>query len=170
VVAGGPVRALEIKLSQGAKPSLGGLLPAAKVSAEIAAARGIPEGRDCVSPSRHAEFSDTDSLLDWVELLASETGLPVGIKSAVGDLDFWYELTDRMRETGRGVDFVTYGYKAGMGLPSAADREVRGRTVKLVPTWSGVFDESMAGSVLLPGENARIAPTTFDDWLVADAR
>ena len=58
VVAGAPVRALEIKLSQGAKPSLGGLLPAPRVSAEIAAARGVAEGRDCVSPSRHAEFCD----------------------------------------------------------------------------------------------------------------
>jgi glutamate synthase domain-containing protein 2 len=116
VVAGAPVRALEIKLSQGAKPSLGGLLPAPKVSAEIAAARGIPEGRDCISPSRHAEFSDTDSLLDWVELLATETGLPVGIKSAVGDLEFWYELTDLMRGTGRGVDFVTIdGGEGGTG-------------------------------------------------------
>jgi glutamate synthase domain-containing protein 2 len=116
VVAGAPVRALEIKLSQGAKPSLGGLLPAAKVSAEIASARGVPEGRDCISPSRHAEFSDADSLLDWVELLAAETGLPVGIKSAVGDLEFWCELTDLMRETGRGVDFVTIdGGEGGTG-------------------------------------------------------
>ncbi|GIJ12138.1 glutamate synthase-related protein [Micromonospora andamanensis] len=116
VVAGAPVRALEIKLSQGAKPSLGGLLPAAKVSAEIAATRGIPTGRDCVSPSRHAEFSDCDSLLDWVELLAAETGLPVGIKSAVGDLDFWTELADLMRDTDRGVDFVTVdGGEGGTG-------------------------------------------------------
>jgi glutamate synthase domain-containing protein 2 len=116
VVAGAPVRALEIKLSQGSKPSLGGLLPAPKVSAEIAAARGVPEGRDCVSPSRHAEFSDTDSMLDWVELLAAETGLPVGIKSAVGDFDFWYDLTDLMRDTGRGVDFVTIdGGEGGTG-------------------------------------------------------
>ncbi|MEU6076328.1 FMN-binding glutamate synthase family protein [Micromonospora sp. NPDC047074] len=116
LVAGAPVRALEIKLSQGAKPSLGGLLPAAKVSAEIAATRGIPQGRDCVSPSRHAEFSDCDSLLDWVELLAAETGLPVGIKSAVGDLGFWEELTTLMRDTGRGVDFVTVdGGEGGTG-------------------------------------------------------
>ncbi|GIJ24769.1 FMN-binding glutamate synthase family protein [Micromonospora lutea] len=116
VVAGAPVRALEIKLSQGAKPSLGGLLPAAKVSAEIAATRGIPVGRDCVSPSRHAEFSDCDSLLDWVELLATETGLPVGVKSAVGDLGFWTELADLMRDTGRGVDFVTIdGGEGGTG-------------------------------------------------------
>lgn len=116
VVAGAPVRALEIKLSQGAKPTLGGLLPAPKVSAEIAAARGVLEGRDCVSPSRHAEFSDTDGLLDWVELLATETGLPVGIKSAVGDLEFWSELTDLMCESGRGVDFVTIdGGEGGTG-------------------------------------------------------
>ena len=116
VVAGAPVRALEIKLSQGAKPSLGGLLPTTKVSAEIAAARGIPEGRDCASPSRHAEFDDTDSLLDWVELLAAETGLPVGIKSAVGDLEFWHELTDLMCRTDRGVDFVTIdGGEGGTG-------------------------------------------------------
>lgn len=116
VVAGAPVRALEIKLSQGAKPTLGGLLPAPKVSAEIAAARGIPEGRDCISPSRHAEFCDTDSLLDWVELLAAETGLPVGIKSAVGDLEFWCELADLMRDTDRGVDFISIdGGEGGTG-------------------------------------------------------
>ncbi|WP_229069037.1 FMN-binding glutamate synthase family protein [Actinoplanes sp. DH11] len=115
-VASAPVKALEIKLSQGAKPSLGGLLPAAKVSAEIAATRGIPQGVDCVSPSRHAEFCDTDSLLDWVEMLATETGLPVGIKAAVGDLDFWAELTTLMATTGRGVDFVTIdGGEGGTG-------------------------------------------------------
>ncbi|MEV0155174.1 FMN-binding glutamate synthase family protein [Micromonospora sp. NPDC050686] len=116
LVAGAPVRALEIKLSQGAKPSLGGLLPGAKVSAEIAATRGIPRGRDCVSPSRHAEFDDCDSLLDFVELLAAETRLPVGIKSAVGDLGFWSELADLMRDTDRGVDFVTIdGGEGGTG-------------------------------------------------------
>ncbi|HEU5486324.1 MAG TPA: FMN-binding glutamate synthase family protein [Microlunatus sp.] len=116
LVSSSPVRALEIKLSQGAKPGLGGVLPAAKVSAEIAAARGVPEGEDCISPSRHAEFSDPDSLLDWVELLATETGLPVGIKSAVGDMTFWHELTRLMADTGRGVDFVTIdGGEGGTG-------------------------------------------------------
>ena len=116
LVAGAPVRALEIKLSQGAKPGLGGVLPAAKVSAEIAAARGVREGVDCISPSRHAEFSDCDSLLDWVELLAAETGLPVGIKWAVGDMEFWNQLTTLMAETGRGVDFVTVdGGEGGTG-------------------------------------------------------
>src|SRR4051794_34610907 len=116
LVAGAPVRAVEIKISQGAKPGLGGVLPGPKVSAEIAAARGVPEGVDCVSPSRHAEFSDTDSLLDWVELLADETGLPVGIKSAVGDMRFWGELCEQMARTDRGVDFVTIdGGEGGTG-------------------------------------------------------
>ncbi len=116
LVAAAPVRAIEVKLSQGAKPGLGGLLPAAKVSAEIAATRGVPMGQDCISPSRHAEFSDTDSLLDWVELLAAETGLPVGIKSAVGTTDFWHELAQLMAETGRGVDFINIdGGEGGTG-------------------------------------------------------
>jgi glutamate synthase domain-containing protein 2 len=116
LVAEHAIRALEIKLSQGAKPGLGGLLPGSKVSAEIAAARGIPAGVDCISPSRHAEFGDTDSLLDWVELLAAETGLPVGIKSAVGDLTFWEQLADLMASGGRGVDFINVdGGEGGTG-------------------------------------------------------
>jgi glutamate synthase domain-containing protein 2 len=116
LVATAPVRAIEIKLSQGAKPGLGGVLPAAKITPEIARIRGIREGEDCVSPSRHAEFSDADSLLDWVELLAEETGLPVGIKSAVGDLSFWRELAALMSHRDRGVDFVTIdGGEGGTG-------------------------------------------------------
>jgi glutamate synthase domain-containing protein 2 len=116
LVADAPIKALEIKLSQGAKPGLGGVLPAAKVSAEIASTRGVPLGKDCISPSRHAEFTDVDSLLDWVELLADETGLPVGIKSAVGDLQFWRDLTEAMSSGERGVDFVTIdGGEGGTG-------------------------------------------------------
>ena len=103
-MASAPVRALEVKLSQGAKPGLGGVLPGVKVSAEIAATRGVRQGVDCVSPSRHAEFADVDGLLDFVEMLADETGLPVGIKAAVGDLVFWHELVALMASTGRGVD------------------------------------------------------------------
>src|SRR5215213_9852583 len=115
-VAEAPVRALEIKLSQGAKPGLGGMLPAAKVTAEIAAIRGVPEGRDCVSPPRHTEFGDVDGLIAFVERLAEATGLPVGIKSAVGDLGFWETLAERMSSTGGGPDFVTIdGGEGGTG-------------------------------------------------------
>ncbi|MEA2426993.1 MAG: hypothetical protein QOF37_621, partial [Thermoleophilaceae bacterium] len=111
-----PVRALEVKLSQGAKPGLGGLLPAAKMTKEIAKVRGVPANKDCVSPPGHKEFSDADGLLDFVEMLAAETGLPVGIKSAVGEDAFWEDLARLMATTGRGVDFVTIdGGEGGTG-------------------------------------------------------
>ncbi|MFK0295248.1 FMN-binding glutamate synthase family protein [Streptomyces sp. NPDC090442] len=116
VIAGAPVKAIEIKLSQGAKPGLGGMLPGAKVTPEIAEIRGIPLGKDCASPSRHTAFSDVDSMLDFVELLATETGLPVGIKSAVGEMEFWQELATLMARGDRGVDFVTVdGGEGGTG-------------------------------------------------------
>ena len=115
-IAPAPVRALEIKLSQGAKPGMGGFLPGAKVSAEIAAARGIPEGVDCRSPSRHSAFGDVDSMIEFIESLAAATGLPVGIKSAVGELGFWSELAARMASSGAGPDFVSIdGGEGGTG-------------------------------------------------------
>lgn len=116
VVASNPIRAVEIKLSQGAKPGLGGVLPGGKVTPEIAAIRGIPVGRDCISPSRHSAFGDVDSMLDFVELLAEESGLPVGIKSAVGELEFWRQLAAFMGTDDRGVDFITIdGGEGGTG-------------------------------------------------------
>jgi glutamate synthase (ferredoxin) len=110
------VRAIEVKLSQGAKPGLGGMLPGEKVSREIAEIRGIPEGKDCASPSRHEVFHDVDSMLDFVESVAQATGLPVGIKSAVGNLTMWDELVEEMSRGGRGVDFVNVdGGEGGTG-------------------------------------------------------
>ncbi len=116
LVQANPVRAIEVKLSQGAKPGLGGLLPADKVSREISEIRGIPMGQDCASPARHTAFGDEDSLLDFVEMVADATGLPVGIKSAVGELGFWHRLTRLMERRDRGVDFVTVdGGEGGTG-------------------------------------------------------
>jgi glutamate synthase domain-containing protein 2 len=116
LVAGAPVRAIEIKLSQGAKPGLGGMLPGVKVTQEIADIRGIAPGVDCASPSRHTAFHDVDSMLDFVELLAEETGLPVGIKSAVGSLGVWDDLVSAMGSRTRGVDFVNIdGGEGGTG-------------------------------------------------------
>jgi len=115
------VRAIEIKLSQGAKAGLGGLLPAAKVTPAIAAMRGIPVGVDCHSPEAHTAFHDADSLLDVVEAIAEATGLPVGIKSAVGESGFWVELAELMATTGRGVDFITVdGGEGGTGAAPLA--------------------------------------------------
>jgi len=115
-VASAPVRAIELKLSQGAKPGLGGVLPASKVSAEIASARGVPVGLTVASPNRHPEFDDVAGLVDFVERIADASGLPVGIKSAVGEQRFWTELAQRMAQTGRGPDFITIdGGEGGTG-------------------------------------------------------
>jgi len=115
-IASAPVRAIEIKLSQGAKPGIGGLLPAAKVTKEIAKARGVPVNRDVASPSAHTVFSDVEGLVEFVELIAEKTGLPVGIKSAVGSEKFWNDLASYMAETERGPDFVTVdGSEGGTG-------------------------------------------------------
>ncbi len=112
-----PVRAIELKLSQGAKPGRGGVLPGTKVTAEIAAIRGIPRGKTCVSPSAHLEFSNADEMLDFVESLADfSDGLPIGIKSAVGEMDFWRDLAQLMLSGNRGVDFITIdGGEGGTG-------------------------------------------------------
>ncbi|NLT29643.1 MAG: FMN-binding glutamate synthase family protein [Propionibacterium sp.] len=116
VVQSAPVRAVEFKLSQGAKPGLGGHLPGAKVNAEIARVRGVERGKDVVSPSRHTAFRSVDEMLDVVELVAERTGLPVGIKSAVGTMDFWEDLADQMADGQRGVDFITIdGGEGGTG-------------------------------------------------------
>jgi glutamate synthase (ferredoxin) len=108
--------AIEIKLSQGAKPGVGGLLPRPKISEEIAAIRGIPRDRDCISPPAHSAFRDVDSMLDFAEWIGEETGLPVGIKSAVGESGFWHDLARLMSSGRRGVDFITIdGGEGGTG-------------------------------------------------------
>lgn len=110
------VRAIEIKLSQGAKPGKGGMLPGAKVTAEIARIRGIPEGEDCLSPAYHPEFSSCAELVDLIERIADATGLPVGIKSAVGQQQFWEELARHMAEHQRGPDYIAIdGGEGGTG-------------------------------------------------------
>lgn len=121
LVASAPVRAIEIKLSQGAKPGLGGILPAAKVTPEIAAMRGVAVGEDCVSPSTHSAFTGVDGLIEFCEQIADRTGLPVGIKSAVGEAMFWTQLAERMRMTGGGPDFITIdGGEGGTGAAPLA--------------------------------------------------
>jgi len=115
-VASAPVRAIEIKLSQGAKPGLGGVLPKAKITPEIAKIRLIPMGQDCISPSSHSAFHDVDTMLAFIERIADATGLPVGIKSAIGEMEFWELLAQRMEATGMAPDFITIdGGEGGTG-------------------------------------------------------
>jgi len=110
------IRAIEIKLSQGAKPGKGGVLPGAKVTEEIAKIRGIPVGEACISPAAHSQFHDVDSMIEFIESLADITGLPVGIKSAIGETEFWDELSDKMANEKYGPDFIVIdGSEGGTG-------------------------------------------------------
>ena len=111
------IKAIEIKLSQGAKPGKGGVLPGSKVTEEISHARGVPIGKDCISPNKHIEFTNAEELIDFVELVAAISKRPVGIKSAIGKLHFWEELADLMsKDRTRGPDFITIdGGEGGTG-------------------------------------------------------
>ena len=103
------VRLFEIKLSQGAKPGKGGILPAAKVTPEIAAIRGIPVGQDSRSPNRHLEIADTVALLDFVARIRTLTGKPTGFKLVIGDPDWLDEFCRAIICHGRSSapDFIT---------------------------------------------------------------
>ena len=118
------IRAIEVKLSQGAKPGKGGVLPAKKINKEIAEIRGVEQGKAVLSPPTHKAFDDVQGLVNFVEAIAYETGLPVGIKAAIGKLDQWEELAQIMKTTGKGPDFITVdGGEGGTGAapPSFAD-------------------------------------------------
>jgi glutamate synthase domain-containing protein 2 len=120
------VRMVEIKLSQGAKPGHGGVLPGAKVSAEIAAARGVPQGQDCVSPAAHSTFSNPIELLEWAAKLRELSGgKPVGVKFCVGQPHEVFALMKAMLETGIRLDFITVD--GGEGGTGAAPVELSNR-------------------------------------------
>jgi glutamate synthase domain-containing protein 2 len=112
------VKAFEVKLSQGAKPGKGGILPGAKVTEEIAAIRGIPPGRDAISPNRHLDIANTDQLLDFVARLRELSGRPVGIKTALGGPEFIEALIEAVLRRGPqdAPDFLTLdGGEGGSG-------------------------------------------------------
>jgi glutamate synthase domain-containing protein 2 len=111
------VKMIEVKLSQGAKPGHGGVLPGAKVSPEIAAARGVPIGVDCISPARHSAFSTPAGLLEFIARLRELSGgKPVGFKFCVGHPWEWFALAKAMLETGLLPDFIVVdGAEGGTG-------------------------------------------------------
>ena len=98
------VKAFEIKLSQGAKPGKGGVLPGAKVTEEISKIRGIPAGEDSISPNRHTDIANMDQLLDRVAYIRDLTGRPVGVKTAIGGWEFMNDLCDAVLR--RGLEFA----------------------------------------------------------------
>ncbi len=111
------VKMIEIKLSQGAKPGHGGVLPGAKVTAEIAEARGVAIGVDCISPANHSVFSTPIEMMEFVAHLRTLAGgKPVGIKLAIGHPWEWFSLVKAMLETKSAPDFIVVdGGEGGTG-------------------------------------------------------
>lgn len=103
------VKMFEIKLSQGAKPGKGGILPGVKVTEEIAAIRGIPAGQDSLSPNRHPEVDNSGELLDLIGRVRRVTGKPTGFKSVIGAYGWLDELFDEIARRGidSAPDFIT---------------------------------------------------------------
>jgi glutamate synthase domain-containing protein 2 len=111
------VKMIEIKLSQGAKPGHGGVLPAAKVTPEIAKTRGVPLGQDCISPSRHSAFSTPLEMMGFISQLRDLSGgKPVGFKLCIGHPWEFMAMVKAMLETGVRPDFVVVdGAEGGTG-------------------------------------------------------
>jgi hypothetical protein len=117
------VKAFEIKLSQGAKPGKGGVLPAAKVTEEIAAIRGIPVHEDSISPNRHRDLANMSQLLERVRLLREISGRPIGIKTAIGGWEFMRALCETVNRMGleAAPDFLAIdGGEGGTGAAPQA--------------------------------------------------
>ncbi|MDF1486110.1 FMN-binding glutamate synthase family protein [Ramlibacter sp. H39-3-26] len=111
------VKLIELKLSQGAKPGHGGVLPGAKVTPEIAAARGVPVGVDCISPAAHSAFDTPVGMMHFIERLRSLSGgKPTGIKLCIGHPWEWFAIVKAMLETGITPDFIVVdGAEGGTG-------------------------------------------------------
>jgi glutamate synthase domain-containing protein 2 len=111
------VKMIEIKLSQGAKPGHGAILPKAKITPEIADARGIPMGQDCLSPARHSAFSTPLELMDFIECLrTNSTGKPIGFKLCIGIPNEFMAICKAMLTTGITPDFIVIdGSEGGTG-------------------------------------------------------
>ena len=108
------VKMIEVKLSQGAKPGHGGMLPGKKVTIEIAEARGIPVGVDCISPASHSAFSTPIGLLEFVARLRTLSGgKPTGFKLAIGHPWEWFAIVKAMLKTGILPDFIVVDGKEG---------------------------------------------------------
>ena len=167
VAAHDQVRMFEIKLAQGAKPGKGGILPGAKVSAEIAVIRGIPEGTDSISPNRHLEIDDFGDLLDFVGHVREVTGKPAGIKTVVGSVEPFEELFSLINVRGEDCapDFITIdGGEGGTGAAPMPLMDLVGMPIReALPRISAVRDKAglkdrirliASGKLVNPGDIA----------------
>lgn len=129
---GEAVKMIEIKLSQGAKPGHGGILPGPKVTEAIAEARGVPVGVACISPSSHSAFSTPRELCDFIASLRQMSGgKPVGLKLCVGHPWEWFAMAKAFHQTGITPDFITVdGGEGGTGAAPVEFADHRGAPLR----------------------------------------
>lgn len=161
------IKMIELKLSQGAKPGKGGILPAAKVTPEIAKIRGIPQGEDAISPNRHVEASNPDELLSLIHLTRETSGRPVGIKFVVGNMAPIRALIDaiKTRGTDSAPDYIVLdGGDGGTGAAPMPLIDNMGLTIReSLPAMDDMLREAglrerivlmAAGKLITPAEVA----------------
>lgn len=127
------VKMFEVKLAQGAKPGKGGILPAAKITDEIAGIRGLPKGVDGISPNRHREAGNVEELLDLIARVRRVTGKPVGIKTVMGDPAVFEELFAVVKARGveSAPDFITLdGGEGGTGAAPMPLMDLVGMSIR----------------------------------------
>ena len=127
------VKMFELKLAQGAKPGKGGILPAEKITDEIAEIRGIDPGEDSLSPNRHKEINNFDDLLDMICHIRDVTGKPVGIKTVMGGVEAFNDLFDRINARGGecAPDFITLdGGEGGTGASPMPLMDLVGMSIR----------------------------------------
>lgn len=133
VAARPQVKMFEVKLAQGAKPGKGGILPAAKISEEIAGIRGLPMGADGISPNRHREAGNVKELLDLIARVRRVTGKPVGIKTVMGDPAVFEALFEEVLKRGAesAPDFITLdGGEGGTGAAPMPLMDLVGMSIR----------------------------------------
>jgi glutamate synthase domain-containing protein 2 len=127
------VKMFEIKLAQGAKPGKGGILPAAKITDEVAEIRGLPKGQDGISPNRHKEAGNNAELLDLIAHVREVTGKPVGIKTVMGHLAHFRDLFEEINRRGpeSAPDFITLdGGEGGTGASPMPLMDLVGMSIR----------------------------------------
>ena len=168
------VRMIEIKLSQGAKPGKGGILPKEKITDEIARIRNVPKGKDVISPPRHAEWEDADGMLAFIEKVQKLSKKPVGIKYCLGDPRFLDQLFQACVDTGIAPDYIGVdGAEGGTGAAPLAHTNMLGYPMldALMMTENKLIEYGLRGRVkiaasgkVFTGGALAIALAAGADW------
>ncbi|WP_370452143.1 FMN-binding glutamate synthase family protein [Amylibacter sp. SFDW26] len=171
VAAHPQIKMFELKMAQGAKPGKGGILPAAKVSEEIAAIRGIEVGTPSISPNRHTDISNVEEMLDRISHIRDVTGKPVGFKTVMGDFKALGKFLDLVVERGMQTapDFITLdGGDGGTGAAPMPLMDIVGLPLReSLPIVSDmIYERGLRGRIRLIASGKLINPSDVA-WAIA---